>query len=123
MWRHHRPKIKFEAPHVSATPMPNVDWHRTPAIVLHSVPPVLVFLAAETAPVLRERLTEAVFAAAGDAFTGHMDHPSGVPAGVASIVDAADADVPRIVDIADVNVASTALKILRTACAPGTGQA
>jgi hypothetical protein len=60
MWRHHRPKIQLEAPHVSAAPMPNVDWHRTSGIVLHSVPPVLVFLAAETAPVLRERLTEAV---------------------------------------------------------------
>lgn len=39
-------------------------------IVLHSVPPVLVFLAAETAPVLRDRLTEAVNRAAGQAFTG-----------------------------------------------------
>jgi hypothetical protein len=42
-----------------------------------------------------------------------MDHSSGVPAGVASIVDVADADVPRTVDIADVNVANIALKILR----------
>jgi hypothetical protein len=33
-------------------------------IVLHSVPPALVFLAAETAPVLRDRLTEAVNRAA-----------------------------------------------------------
>ncbi|TCC10905.1 hypothetical protein [Kribbella soli] len=32
-------------------------------IVLHSVPPVLVFCAAETAPVLRDRLTEAVLGA------------------------------------------------------------
>ncbi|WP_329482241.1 hypothetical protein OG555_08430 [Kribbella sp. NBC_01484] len=32
-------------------------------IVLHSVPPVLVFCAAETAPVLRDRLTEAVLRA------------------------------------------------------------
>ncbi|MFF4592429.1 hypothetical protein [Amycolatopsis sp. NPDC001319] len=39
-------------------------------VVLHSVPPVLVFLAAETAPVLRDKLTEAVMAAAGTAFTG-----------------------------------------------------
>ncbi|HVV10555.1 hypothetical protein [Amycolatopsis sp.] len=39
-------------------------------IVLHSVPPVLVFLAAETAPVLRDRLTEAVTRAAAPAFTG-----------------------------------------------------
>jgi hypothetical protein len=32
-------------------------------VVLHSVPPVLVFCAAETAPVLRDRLTEAVLRA------------------------------------------------------------
>jgi hypothetical protein len=38
-------------------------------IVLHSVPPALVFLAAETAPVLRDRLTEAVMRAA-DMATG-----------------------------------------------------
>ncbi|MEV7042475.1 hypothetical protein [Amycolatopsis sp. NPDC051061] len=42
-------------------------------VVLHSVPPVLVFLAAETAPVLRDKLTEAVMAAAGTAFTGQAD--------------------------------------------------
>ncbi|MEV7091812.1 hypothetical protein AB0M80_03130 [Amycolatopsis sp. NPDC051045] len=42
-------------------------------VVLHSVPPVLVFLAAETAPVLRDKLTEAVFKAAGTAFTGQAD--------------------------------------------------
>jgi hypothetical protein len=41
-------------------------------VVLHSVPPVLVFLAAETAPVLRDKLTEAVMAAAGTAFTGEQ---------------------------------------------------
>ncbi len=33
-------------------------------IVLHSVPPVLVYLAAETGPILRDRLTEAVLRAA-----------------------------------------------------------
>jgi hypothetical protein len=32
-------------------------------IVLHSVPPVLVYLAAETGPILRDRLTEAVLSA------------------------------------------------------------
>jgi hypothetical protein len=42
-------------------------------IVLHSVPPVLVFCATETAPVLRDRLTEAVLRAAGTAFTGQSD--------------------------------------------------
>jgi hypothetical protein len=49
-------------------------------IVLHSVPPVLVFLAAETAPVLRDRLTEAVTRAAGDTFTGTPDTPVGTTA-------------------------------------------
>ncbi|MTD58759.1 hypothetical protein [Amycolatopsis pithecellobii] len=42
-------------------------------VVLHSVPPVLVFLAAETAPVLRDRLTEAVTRAADHAFSGHAE--------------------------------------------------
>ncbi|MFI5730338.1 hypothetical protein ACIA49_09485 [Kribbella sp. NPDC051587] len=38
--------------------------HKDPAgIVLHSVPPLLVFCAAETAPMLRDRLTEAVLRA------------------------------------------------------------
>lgn len=51
-------------------------------VVLHSVPPVLVFLAAETAPVLRDKLTEAVMAAAGTAFTGQpaADAPAAEPA-------------------------------------------
>ncbi|GHF74208.1 hypothetical protein FHX82_002101 [Amycolatopsis bartoniae] len=48
------------------------SWTRVDVagVVLHSVPPVLVFLAAETAPVLRDRLTEAVARAAAPAFTG-----------------------------------------------------
>jgi hypothetical protein len=48
------------------------SWTRVDVagVVLHSVPPVLVFLAAETAPVLRDRLTEAVTRAAAPAFTG-----------------------------------------------------
>ncbi|WP_199430837.1 hypothetical protein [Qaidamihabitans albus] len=39
-------------------------------IVLHSVPPFAVLCLAETAPWLRDRLTEAVHAAATEAFTG-----------------------------------------------------
>lgn len=35
-----------------------------PGIVLHSVPPAMVYLAAETGPILRDRLTEAVLRAA-----------------------------------------------------------
>lgn len=43
-------------------------WHSIAAldlaaVVLHSVPPLLIFCAAETAPVLRDRLTEAVLRA------------------------------------------------------------
>lgn len=51
-------------------------------VVLHSVPPVLVFLAAETAPVLRDKLTEAVMAAAGTAFTGQTAPSATAPADV-----------------------------------------
>ncbi|QFU85722.1 hypothetical protein [Amycolatopsis sp. YIM 10] len=46
-------------------------------VVLHSVPPVLVFLAAETAPVLRDRLTEAVIRAGQAA---HGSTPEVMPA-------------------------------------------
>jgi hypothetical protein len=42
-------------------------------IALHSVPPVLVLCAAETAPWLRDRLTEAVTRAARTTFTGTAD--------------------------------------------------
>lgn len=42
------------------------SWQRldVAAIVLHSVPPILVFLVSEAAPVLRDRLTESVHRAA-----------------------------------------------------------
>ena len=40
-------------------------------IVLHSVPPVMVYLAAETGPILRDRLTEAVIRAAVRTGTAH----------------------------------------------------
>ncbi|MDX2974606.1 hypothetical protein [Kribbella solani] len=70
-------------------------WHSiigrdVAGIVLHSVPPLLVFCAAETAPVLRDRLTEAVLraertaalAAEGVAAAGasHLDTTSAVTA-------------------------------------------
>lgn len=44
-------------------------------IVLHSVPPILVYCAAETGPTVRDRLTEAVVRAARQASAGQ---PSGV---------------------------------------------
>ncbi|GAB3008609.1 hypothetical protein LWP59_02630 [Amycolatopsis acidiphila] len=51
------------------------SWTRfdVAGVVLHSVPPVLVFLAAETAPVLRDRLTEAVNRSAAPAFTSNAE--------------------------------------------------
>ncbi|WP_206789375.1 hypothetical protein [Amycolatopsis sp. MtRt-6] len=62
-------------------------------VVLHSVPPVLVFLAAETAPVLRDKLTEAVMAAAGTAFTGQSDKAT-APADVAAEPATGTPDAP-----------------------------
>jgi len=61
-WLSRTKKFAFAATYVMNT------WqsflHKDVAgIVLHSVPPLLVFCAAETAPVLRDRLTEAVLRA------------------------------------------------------------
>ncbi|MFI6032558.1 hypothetical protein [Amycolatopsis magusensis] len=53
-------------------------------VVLHSVPPVLVFLAAETAPVLRDRLTEAVIQAGQSA---HPGTPGFMPASAPAPAD------------------------------------
>lgn len=69
-WAHRTKWFAFLATYVMNTWQSWVGFH-VAGIVLHSVPPVLVFLAAETAPVLRDRLTEAVLRAAGDTFTGH----------------------------------------------------
>ncbi|MCD2190969.1 hypothetical protein [Actinomycetospora soli] len=43
------------------------------SVVLHSVPPVFVLLAAEVAPALRERLTEAVRVAAASSYATDME--------------------------------------------------
>nr|WP_238357158.1 hypothetical protein [Kribbella italica] len=61
-WLTRTKRFAFAATYVMNT------WHSfidrdVAGIVLHSVPPLLVFCAAETAPVLRERLTEAVLRA------------------------------------------------------------
>ncbi|WP_233611216.1 hypothetical protein [Amycolatopsis sp. WAC 01376] len=61
-------------------------------VALHSVPPVLVFLAAETAPVLRDKLTEAVMKAAGHAFTGEANTQETAPA--AEVTPAVPAETP-----------------------------
>ncbi|MFC3449838.1 hypothetical protein [Amycolatopsis speibonae] len=61
-------------------------------VALHSVPPVLVFLAAETAPVLRDKLTEAVMKAAGHAFTGETDTQETTPA--AEVTPSVAAETP-----------------------------
>ncbi|WP_020388981.1 hypothetical protein [Kribbella catacumbae] len=61
-WISRTKKFAFAATYAMNT------WHSfvpfdIAGIVLHSVPPLLVFCAAETAPVLRDRLTEAVLRA------------------------------------------------------------
>lgn len=63
-------------------------------VALHSVPPVLVFLAAETAPVLRDKLTEAVMKAAGHAFTGETDTQETAPAAETTPAETPDAEEP-----------------------------
>ncbi|ASR34031.1 hypothetical protein BAY61_02420 [Prauserella marina] len=68
-WVHRTKWFAFLATYVMNTWQSWATLHLS-GIVLHSVPPVLVFLAAETAPVLRDRLTEAVHRAAMPAFTG-----------------------------------------------------
>ncbi len=78
-------------------------------VALHSVPPVLVFLAAETAPVLRDKLTEAVMKAAGHAFTGEADtRDQTAPA--AEVTPAVSADTPDRAAVSD----SPALPATRT---------
>jgi hypothetical protein len=75
VWVHRTKWFAFLATYVMNTWQSWAHLH-LPGIVLHSVPPVLVFLAAETAPVLRDRLTEAVTKAAAPAFTGQSDTPA-----------------------------------------------
>ncbi|MDX2974584.1 hypothetical protein [Kribbella solani] len=83
-------------------------WHSiigrdVAGIVLHSVPPLLVFCAAETAPVLRDRLTEAVLraertaalAAEGLAAEGAPHH------GTTPAVAAAPIEMPPPAEAAD----------------------
>jgi hypothetical protein len=60
-------------------------------IVLHSVPPLLVFCAAETAPVLRDRLTEAVLRAER---TAALDAPAGASQSLDTAPAAAELDTP-----------------------------
>ncbi|MQA62365.1 MAG: hypothetical protein GEU86_12895 [Actinophytocola sp.] len=57
-------------------------------IVLHSVPPLLVYLASEAAPVLRDRLTESVRRAAGEHHHPHTMNPA-TNTGVNDTVNAA----------------------------------
>jgi hypothetical protein len=60
-------------------------------IVLHSVPPLLVFCAAETAPVLRDRLTEAVLRAEQAAA---LADPEGAPRRLDTTPAAAELPTP-----------------------------
>ncbi|MFI5605934.1 hypothetical protein [Amycolatopsis sp. NPDC051903] len=83
VWAHRTKWFAFLATYVMNT---WESWTRfdVAGVALHSVPPVLVFLAAETAPVLRDKLTEAVLAAAGHAHAGiavaDVDQPAPVEA-------------------------------------------
>src|SRR4051794_4462470 len=68
-------------------------------IVLHSVPPVMVYLAAETGPILRDRLTEAVISAARPAApTTPLDAPvvTGRPVTTPAADQRADKPAARI---------------------------
>jgi hypothetical protein len=62
-WTHRTKWFAFGATYLMNTWQSYVALHLA-GVVLHSVPPVLVFLASETAPVLRDRLTESVTRAA-----------------------------------------------------------
>jgi hypothetical protein len=62
-WPHRTKWFAFGATYLMNTWQSYVALHLA-GVVLHSVPPVLVFLASETAPVLRDRLTESVTRAA-----------------------------------------------------------
>jgi hypothetical protein len=59
-------------------------------VVLHSVPPLVVFATAETGPVLRDRLTEAV----RRALTDHPAGPSTAGAAAPAVNPSADAPTP-----------------------------
>ncbi|GAA2843495.1 hypothetical protein [Kribbella solani] len=102
-------------------------WHSiisadVAGIVLHSVPPLLVFCAAETAPVLRDRLTEAVLraertaalAAEGVAAEGASHH------GTTPAVAAAPVEMPPPADTSDPT--DTAKSTDGTASADGAGK-
>ena len=65
MWANRTKWFAFLATYVMNTWQSWAGLH-VAGVVLHSVPPVLVFFAAETAPALRDRLTESVRAAAGE---------------------------------------------------------
>jgi hypothetical protein len=61
-WIGRTKRFAFAATYAMNTWSSFLSWE-VAGIVLHSVPPLLVFCAAETAPVLRDRLTEAVLRA------------------------------------------------------------
>jgi hypothetical protein len=95
-WVHRTKWFAFLATYVMNTWQSWVALHLS-GIVLHSVPPVLVFLAAETAPVLRDRLTEAVNRAAMPAFTGQPTGADTAGTEVAAVaVSVPVADTPAV---------------------------
>jgi hypothetical protein len=94
VWAHRTKWFAFLATYVMNTWQSWTGLH-VAGIVLHSVPPVLVFLAAETAPVLRDRLTEAVTRAAAPAFTGTRPEATTEPVHDPAPQTVHDADAER----------------------------
>jgi hypothetical protein len=99
-WAHRTKWFAFLATYVMNTWQSWTDGH-VAGIVLHSVPPVLVFLAAETAPVLRDKLTAAVIAAAGATFTGSRTATATEDAPAAETDAAANTPAVTVVSVDD----------------------
>jgi len=81
-------------------------------VVLHSVPPLLVFCAAETAPVLRDRLTEAVLRAERAAA---LDAPEGASQSLAGAAPAAELPAASGADESAAEAVSTPARTPRPA--------
>ncbi|MBB4687228.1 hypothetical protein [Amycolatopsis jiangsuensis] len=109
VWAHRTKWFAFLATYVMNT---WESWTRldVAGVALHSVPPVLVFLAAETAPVLRDKLTEAVLVAADHTHTGTAAGVRPAPAGPSTLAAAELAAVAAPVAAKPVRVRKPARK-------------
>ncbi|WP_326566918.1 hypothetical protein VSH64_34420 [Amycolatopsis rhabdoformis] len=99
-WAHRTKWFAFLATYVMNT-WESWTTFNVAGVALHSVPPVLVFLAAETAPVLRDKLTEAVLRAAEHTHAGtpaptaHEPVPAASPASIET-APASTEDAPAV---------------------------